>query len=359
MKFFCLFLIMTFCTSCYTLEQSYEQVKLLLTAEQLSTAIEKNKDIPSRAQKLNLVEPVLNYAQTAIGLTPKESYKKFVELKSPYVVWVVQASCKRSLKLKTWWFPFVGKQPYLGFFNKENAAIEQMKLKSENYDVSLGGVKAFSLLGYFDDPLYSSMLDNVTVPTFIETLIHETVHRTIYVKGDYAFNENLANFIARKATANFLKIHPEVGVSSENYIEQFKKNLIAQQKFHDFTMQTKKNLDKFYAEINADQHYKDESEFLKIRQNKFDSISNDYLLFMNGTEKNTNYEFAFSKGKFNNAVLLSYAVYEEDQKPLEDIFVKSNSDLKVMVNKMKRCLDKNGGGDKKVWSFLSTCFNGS
>ena len=353
--FFLLFFCLLF-TGCYSVDQTYQQIKILMNQEPLSKAIADNEGKPERLEKLKLVKPILDFAEKEIELTPKNSYQKFVELNSPYVSWVVQASSKRQLTLKTWWFPFIGNQPYLGFFVKENAMKESQKLKKENYDVSFGGTKAFSLLGYYPDPLYSSMIDGVSTPNFIETLIHETVHRTIYVKGDYAFNENLANFIARKGTENFLKLHPELGVKSDDYVHDYEKNQIAQVKFNEFLMKKKKELIEFYEKLKGDPKARDEESFLKIRQAKFDEIADQYSAFMGENAKGTYYEYAFSKGKFNNASILAYSVYEQDQKPLEGIYLKSNSNLKQMVLRLKSCLYSYSDSDEKIWTILSYCF---
>jgi predicted aminopeptidase len=323
----------------------------------IAQAIQENKNNPQRVEKLKLVEPILKFAQTDVHLTPKNSYQKYVELKSPYVSWVVQASQKRSLILKTWWFPFIGDQPYLGFFNKEDAMQERESLLKENYDVSVRGVKAFSLLGYYPDPIYSSMIDDVSTPSFIEMLLHESVHRTIYIKDHFAFNENLANFIARKSTELFLKKHPEIGVDVNLYAEKYNKNVVVQEKFNHFLLNTKQDLENFYAETSKNSKYKEESEFLKLRQEKFDEISQKYLTYMNSKEKGSDYEYAFLKGKFNNAVVLSYAVYEEDQKPLEDVFMKCKGNLGLMIDGLKKCFsDTSSSETEKLGSTLVRCF---
>jgi predicted aminopeptidase len=61
----------------------------------------------------------------------------------------------------------------------------------------VGGVPAYSTLGWFADPILSSMLrwDNDELAS---TIFHELAHQLIYAKGDTAFNESFATFVQRE-----------------------------------------------------------------------------------------------------------------------------------------------------------------
>jgi predicted aminopeptidase len=356
MKILYVLILSYFITGCYSFNQSIDQFKLLLKQQELFLAIQNNLSNKDLLEKLQLVKPILIFTEKYLHLTPKNSYQKYIQLNTPYVSWVVQAAEKRRLKLKTWWFPFIGIQPYLGFFNKQEALKQKQSLMEENYDVSIGGVKAFSLLGYYPDPLYSSMLEKTSTSTFIETLIHEIVHRTIYIKDNYSFNENLANFIARKATILFLKQHPEISVNIDEYVNKFQKLESLQNKFNIFVNSTKSELDSFYNSLNIDNNYKNDVDFFKARDIKFNEIIEKYRQFMNGEEKGTYYEHVFVKDLFNNAVLLSYSVYEQEQSELEKIYLKSNSSLPKMVDSLQMCFSKHPATANAVWRSLSFCF---
>ena len=301
------------------------------------------------------MKPVLEFAKSAIGLTPGKSYQKYVSLPSSNVTWIVQASDKRSLELKTWWFPFVGKQPYLGFFDKEKALKQREELIKEGYDTVTGGVAAFSLLGYFPDPLYSSMLDQYTMSGFIETLIHESVHRTLYIPNYYSFNENLADFIAKRATTQFLNLHPELNEDSNKYIAEYKKNRLAQKKFQEYLLQVRKELNDFYHHAKEKEEYKNDSLFLAERNIKFNKISNDYKTFMNGVEMGTSYENSFQKGKLNNAVILGYSIYEARQEPLEIALQNASGSLKKLLENLEICLSDSPSDEQELWQKVESC----
>nr|BFD32493.1 aminopeptidase [Pigmentibacter ruber] len=350
-----IFLSVFLFTGCYSFEQGYGQFSLLLKQQKIEDVLEENKETKDRIEKLKLVKPILAYAESEIGLTPGNSYKKYIALESTSVSWVVQGAEKRKLKLKTWWFPFVGSQPYLGFFEKDKAFKKRDELKNEGFDTVMGGVSAFSLLGYYPDPIYSSMLDQSTLSEFIEVLIHESVHRTLYIPDYYSFNENLADFIAKRATVHFLDLHPELKINSQEYFSQYKKNLLAQKKFQEYLGKVKKEITEFYEYAEKNSEFNDESIFLAEREIKFNQIASEYKKFMNGLEIGTNYEFSFQKGKINNAVILSYSIYEAKQEPLEKAYQNAKQDLKLMLNNLKNCLSGSLQDEKELWNKVENC----
>jgi predicted aminopeptidase len=69
-------------------------------------------------------------------------------------------------------------------------------------DVCVSAIRAYSTLGWFDDPLTSPMLETADDRLF-ETVIHELVHATIFVNSQPDFNEGVANFIGEEAAVLF------------------------------------------------------------------------------------------------------------------------------------------------------------
>ncbi|KAB8032249.1 aminopeptidase [Fluviispira multicolorata] len=357
-------IVLTFATSilftgCYSLSQGYGQIKLLMKQEAIEDVIKENKEPKERLSKLKCVQTILEFAKNDIGLAPGNSYQKYIALETPYVSWVVQAAQKRSLELKTWWFPFVGSQPYLGYFNKESALEKQKALIDEGYDTVSGGVTAFSLLGYYPDPLYSSIVDNSTIPQFIETIIHESLHRTIYIPNYYAFNENLADFVAKKSTVLFLKKYPEIGENPQFYENEFKKTQIAQKKFQEFLNKIKKDLEFFYAESSKNSDHESEKIFLAQREMMFNNIAEEYKKFMNGVELGTVYENSFKAGKINNALILSYSVYESKQEPFEIAFKNAGGDIKQLVKNLEFCFETSPRDEQELWQKVEQCKSSS
>lgn len=156
------------------------------------------------------------------GLVPTDSYEDFVNLDRDSVVYVVTAAPQLSLEPLRWDFPIVGSVPYLGWFDEMEAREQARKLRQEGYDVYLRGAAAYSTLGWFNDPVLSSMIDDgdEAAGELADTIIHESVHATVYVKDQSEFNESLAAFVAEKLTPVFLTERYGVGSAElEAYLD--------------------------------------------------------------------------------------------------------------------------------------------
>lgn len=189
----------------YLAQATRGQMDLLSRAEPIPIAL--HKGVPPHVQEvLRQVKPIKAWAQTR-GLTPSKSYEKYAELERAAAVWVVQAAPRLSFQPKTWWFPIVGSVPYLGYFHEDSAHAFADKLAaSEPLDVEVRGASAYSTLGFMDDPVLSTMIDSgpEAMGDFANTLLHESVHATVYVGGQSAFNESLASFVADRLTKDWL-----------------------------------------------------------------------------------------------------------------------------------------------------------
>lgn len=341
-------------SACYTLKQGFYQIKLLSKKQKLSDVLAHAKESKDRLEKLSWVPPALSFAKNHVGLTVGKSYQSYISLgKNDPVVYLIQAAYKNELKRKTWWFPIVGTQPYLGFFQKKDALKYKEKLEKEGFDTSLGGVQAFSLLGYMPDPIYSSMLDGNSILDLVEVLFHECVHQTLYIPNEYTFNENLADFIAFHATKDFLSLHPELLNVSQDYPQQVEKELLAKMAFQEFLPEAKKMLTDFYEETKKINPSLPEKEFLSKRAEVFQSIYDVYLFRNKDLINGTFYENRFQPMFFNNAVFLGYEIYEAKQKPFEEAYRSHGKGIGQFMSRIKDCYKKN---NVDVWNALKECF---
>ena len=152
--------------------------------------------------KLTFVAEARNYAIEEFGLDVGRSYTSFTQLESDTLQMVLSASLQDQLTPKTWWFPIIGRVPYKGYFNGNDAIKEQRKLEEDGFDTFLRPTAAFSTLGWFADPLLSSLLrlDEVDL---VETVLHELSHNHLFVKGQIRFNESFATFVGRAGAIEF------------------------------------------------------------------------------------------------------------------------------------------------------------
>ena len=160
---------------------------------------------PVRRQ-LTLAEDVLRFADQDMALPAKGVYRDYVHLDRDAVVWNVMAAPRFSFEPKTWCFLFVGCLSYRGYFKEQAARREADKLAAEGWDTYVGGAIAYSTLGWFDDPLTTPMIDR-SGPGLVELLLHELVHRRLYIADHTRFNESLATMVAREGTLRYLAHH--------------------------------------------------------------------------------------------------------------------------------------------------------
>ena len=190
------------CSPMYVIRAGIAEAKILRARRPIPDVILDPGTDERTKTKLTFVVEARNYAIDEFGLDVGRSYTSFSQLKSDTLAMVLSAAHQDQLTPKTWWFPIVGRVPYKGYFN-ENAAIEEQgKLEEDGFDTFLRPTAAFSTLGWFADPLLSSLLrlDEVDL---VETVLHELSHNHLFVKGQVRFNESFATFVGRAGAIEF------------------------------------------------------------------------------------------------------------------------------------------------------------
>ena len=86
------------------------------------------------------------------------------------------------------------------------------ELAADGLDVHSGGSTAYSTLGYFDDPVLSTMV-NGGEQYVASLLFHELAHQQLYVKDDSEFSEAFAMVVEELGTERWLSQHGDAGGS--------------------------------------------------------------------------------------------------------------------------------------------------
>lgn len=151
---------------------------------------------------LSLVASVRAFARE-LGLRVGDQYTSFVPWPGDRIVTTLVRTRPGSLEAVGWWYPFLGRLPYRGYFDQARAEREAKRLREEQgYDVCVSPVTAYSTLGWLDDPVTSPMLGRGAA-NLVETLLHELVHATVFIEGDADFNEGVALFIGQEAAIRY------------------------------------------------------------------------------------------------------------------------------------------------------------
>lgn len=152
---------------------------------------------PQRREQLQTLQQARVFASERLSLPANSSYQRFVDLDRPFVTWAVFAADEFSVQPVVHCFPIAGCVAYRGYFDEARAQAFARRLQAQGLQTWVGGVGAYSTLGWFADPLLSTMLD-AGVDAAVSTMFHELVHQKVYVRDDTAFNESLAVFVERE-----------------------------------------------------------------------------------------------------------------------------------------------------------------
>jgi predicted aminopeptidase len=188
-------LVLSACSTVnYYAHVAHGQGELVAHRRDVSAVISDPSTDPAIKQRLILSQQARQFASSRLGLPDNRSYTSYVQLGRPYVVWNVFATPRYSLVPVTHCFLFAGCVAYRGYFTRDKANAEAARLEANGDDVYVGGVPAYSTLGWFADPILSSMM-RWDDDELAGTIFHELAHQLIYVKDDSAFNESFATFV--------------------------------------------------------------------------------------------------------------------------------------------------------------------
>jgi predicted aminopeptidase len=310
----------------YISENGIEQWKLFNRSRPVKDVLASSKTTEETRSAIRLVSEAKQFA-VELGLKATANYENFVKLEGPCLLWAVSSAHSLELKEKMWKFPLVGEVPYLGFFKKNSADQEAARIKTldtPSPDVWVRCVPAYSSLGWFADPLYSSMLKGKERDV-VELVLHESLHATVWVGNSVDFNEKLASFVGLEGSLRFL-----AQKRNEEALKEAKREVAGEKAFGDFLFQEKNNYLQNVKTMNQKQKFYAE---LPLRYKKFVRAFSE--------EKVKSLEVKFEG--WNNAALLTYANYYSDFSVFEAILQSCEGSLGRFVNWISQEQEKGEG----------------
>jgi predicted aminopeptidase len=335
------FLCLAFLAACspvYVIEAAYNQTKILSRREKISKLLrdeERLKLSPEIAKKLELVLKARHFAEE-IGLKPKGSFKYYSPYQREVLTWVVMACPPDSFNLKSWWFPFVGRVPYKGFFDLEDAKDLANDLKEGGYEVSVRGSDAFSTLGWFDDPVLTPALNKDDI-RIVNTVIHESLHTTLWVKGQVEFNESLANVVGMYGAIEFFKNelkkcqNPECQTNAQEALQKAKEQLEEDLSFGRLIDQLYRDLNQLYLDPSLSREEK-----LLGRSKLWSEQLAPYLMKLNPRSRLLTP---------NNAEILQYSIYYRELDLFVDFINLLNGDIKLSLQSFESLANQLNNND--------------
>ena len=272
------------------------QLHLLRAREPVSSVIaDPGRDQQLRAH-LAQSQKARTFASQRLHLPDNQSYRLYADIGRPFVVWNVFATPEFSLKPQNHCFPIAGCVAYRGYYSQSAARGEAALQRLQGMDVSIGGVEAYSTLGWFNDPIMSSMMGwgDERLATLI---FHELAHQRFYVKDDTEFNESFATFVEQEGTRQWRAFR---GLPADN-------GALVQQRdqFIQLVLDTRKRLEQLYAlPLPAEQ----------MRERKaaeFEQLRREYRTLRDSQWAGNKRYDAWINTPMNNARLLPFGLYDQ------------------------------------------------
>ena len=218
------------------------QMEMLRKARPVAEVMADPKTKPVLKQKLDTVADILRFAEQELQLPARGQYGRYANLGRRYAVWVVFAAPEFSIEPKTWCYPMLGRLAYRGFFEEKLALQEAEELRAEGFDVHVGGVEAYSTLGYFRDPLLNTFIGRDDA-ALAELIFHELTHQRLYLKGDTDFNEAFATAVGQEGARRWLKSRGRL-----KELAVFEKELRVEREFIALILKTREELKEAYQQ---------------------------------------------------------------------------------------------------------------
>jgi predicted aminopeptidase len=189
---------------CYLLQSAQGQLSLMSKREPIARVIDQPSTPSALRAQLEAVASIRDFASRELGLPDNGSYRSYADVGRRYVVWNVVAAPEFSVDAKEWCYPIVGCVAYRGYFVEARARRFAARMRAKGFDVTVGGVAAYSTLGHFNDPVLNTMMgwNDVELASII---FHELTHQLLYVPNDSSFNEALATTVEAEGVRRWLR----------------------------------------------------------------------------------------------------------------------------------------------------------
>ncbi|WP_022960790.1 aminopeptidase [Halopseudomonas pelagia] len=249
------------------------------------------------ALKVRLAEALTarRFASESLSLPDNQSYTRYSALPRPYALWNLFVAPELSLKPVQHCYLFTGCLAYKGYFSREAVEAAAQHWQRQGMDVFIGDIPAYSTLGWYDDPLLSSMLhgDDDFVAL---TLFHELAHQRFYLKDDTAFNESFANFVGQEGLRQWRASKglapPDPALARQ------------QAEFNALVMATRERLHAVYASDLP------ETATRSAKDKEFAQLRSDYTQWRDERWNGSTRFDGWFAGELNNASLLPFGLYD-------------------------------------------------
>lgn len=290
------------------------QARLLLARQPVSELLDSKHTDPALHGRLEYAQRVIRFAEDVLMLPVAGQYSDYVDTGRERAVWALFAAPEFSLQAREWCYPLIGCASYRGFFRRTLAEDEQARLAKEGFDTWIGGVRAYSTLGWFNDPLLNTFI-HLDSTELAALLFHELAHQVMFVADDTGFNESFASFVEREGLRQWLEAQGQTAEYTKYLHDEAMRD-----RFHEIVAESTRQLEGLYrTRLGTDQ----------MRGQKTALLNN--LRAAYADEVRTNPAFRMYEGWFegplNNAKLSTVHTYQQWVPEFGRLFNESDQDF--------------------------------
>ncbi len=317
-----LFPLLGGCTSAaYYWQGIRGQLDLLERARPIPAVLASTND-PALKRKLERVLAIREYASRELALPDNPSYRSYTDLGRRFVLWNVFATPELSLEPREWCFPVAGCVNYRGYFDEAAARTEALALNATGDDVYVGGVPAYSTLGYFNDPMVSTVIRYPDAEV-ARLIFHELAHQVAYAKDDSVFNESFAVTVEEEGVERWLAAQNDPTLTA-----QFNTSQRYREGFRILSARTRGELVALYASPAsvAEKRYAKAAAFAAMRA-AYETQKREWGGF-------SAYDGWFAQGP-NNANLAAVGLYSQKVPEFRALLAAEGGDLRRFYARVK------------------------
>jgi predicted aminopeptidase len=327
------------CRVTYLGRAAWHQAELMALREPIDEVLESERHrarlSPDQARNLALIPEIKRFGE-GLGLARSGNYET-ISARWEREISNFSVCDPLSLEPVGWWFPIVGRVPYLGFFRERDVQRWESRYRDRGYDVHVREVAAYSTLGWFRDPVLPAMLDWEEY-RLAEVVLHELTHATLWVPGSVSFNETFANVVGEWSATQWMEQRygessPEVAAMWEQRQDKARWRAVLNDLYND--------LDKLYKNSDLPAECR-----LEQKRILFESLPG--RAEKAGFHDPDRYVQAAAEGPWNNARLAQYRTYNHSREAFDRLLEAREGDLKEFISDVRNATYK----QKDPWSAI-------
>jgi predicted aminopeptidase len=274
-------------------------------------------------ERLQLVTAIRDYASSQLFLPENESYRNYADLQREAVVWSLVATDEFSIQPRQWCYPVIGCAVYRGYFSSTDAQKQAVLLREQGRDVAVEPIPAYSTLGWFDDPLPSTVI-HWSEAQLAGLIFHELAHQQLYVPDDSPFNEAFATTVERVGVERWFRQRGDLeGERAWRDMERREREFVA------LILDTRQRLQRLYGQpLTA-------AEMRAGKTAEFERLRAQYFQRRASWGNNPGLDRWFGR-ELNNAHLALIATYEQWVPAFQELLRREQGDMRRFFQASKK-----------------------